>query len=235
MKKINFILNAKGGVGKSVLTYLLAINNFENKKTAFIDTDNSTQTSTKQLKFLESNRTETLSLLNENQVLIRDKLVSYLENLASSTFEEFFFDLGSPESEQMPALLERDIPFKEFLNALGFEAHFNIVIGGGGAYRPSIEYFQKLMKALKNEFEVTVWQNIYSFSNFPDLAEELEENCKRLNIRLREFGDFEPNSDLGSSILDGIRKGYGMQDYTFGPKLKLSMELRVNFNENYES
>jgi hypothetical protein len=229
MKKIHYILNAKGGVGKSVLCYLLAIKNYENKKTVFIDTDNSTQTSTKQLKFLESNRTETLSLLNENQVLIRDRLVSYLETLATSKFEEFYFDLGSPESEQIPALLERDIPFKEFLNQLGFEAHFNIVIGGGGAYRPSIEFFRKLLKAINGQFEVTVWQNITSFTNFPDIAEELKTNCEKMNIRFRKFGDFEPSSYLGSIILDGIRKGYGINDYSIGAKLKLEKELSDNF------
>lgn len=230
MKQIHFNIQAKGGVGKSVLTYLQAIKYNENKNIVFIDTDNSTQTSSNQLKFLESNRTEKLSLLNENQTLIRDKLVSYLEKLASSKFEEFYFDLGSPESEQIPALLERDLPFKEFLDALGFQAHFNIVIGGGGAYRPSIEFLQKLLKAIKGTSDITVWQNITSFSNFPEIAEELKNNCEKMNIRYRKFGDFEPSSHLGSLILDGIRKGYGIDDYSIGAKLKLEKELNENFN-----
>lgn len=228
-RKLNFILCSKGGVGKSMLTLLFALVKENDEHSVFIDLDNSTQTSTKQLKFLGSNRTETVSLLNDKEVLVRDNLISYLESLVSSPFNEFFFDLGSPESEQMPALLDRDIPFKEFLDELGFEAHFHVVVGGGGAYKPCIEYLQKLLKSLHGQFDITVWKNITSFNNFQALGNELKQICHDLAIRFRQFGDFDPSSHLGNQILDGIRLGNGFNDYQTGARLRIKKELNTNF------
>lgn len=232
-RKINYILASKGGVGKSTLTYEWALySSYKNHHDMlFVDLDNSTQTSTKQLKFLGDNQVETISLLNEKEVLVRDNLISYLESLSVSPFKEIVFDLGSPESEQIPALIERDIPFAEFMGELGFKAVFNVVIGGGGAYRASIEYLQKLLKALKGEFEVVVWLNITSFSKFPELAEELAKNCTKLGLTLKRFGNFDPSSNLGSSILDGIRKGYALQDYSTGARLALKNDLIRTFED----
>lgn len=232
-RKINYILASKGGVGKSTLTYEWAVYSTHKNRNdiLFVDLDNSTQTSTKQLKFLGENQVETISLLNEKEVLVRDNLVSYLESLSASPFKEIVFDLGSPESEQIPALIERDIPFAEFMGELGFKAIFNVVIGGGGAYRASVEYLQKLLKALKGEFEVVVWLNITSFSKFPALEEELAKNCTKLGLKLKRFGNFDPSSNLGSSILDGIRKGYALQDYSTGTRLALKNDLIRTFED----
>lgn len=229
-RKLNFILSSKGGVGKSILTYLFAIASETVPETLFIDVDNSTETSRKQLKFLDKERFEALSLLNSNEVLVRDNLVSYLESLSGAPFNEFYFDLGSPESEQMPAFIERDIPLKEFLDSLDFDAHFHIVIGGGGAYKPSVEYMLKLLKALNGEFEVSIWQSITSFNNFAELSSELKSNCKKMSLDLRHFGDFDPATLLGSQILDFIRRGSGMNDYSIGAKIRLKKELKENFS-----
>jgi hypothetical protein len=92
---------------------------------------------------LGEDRTETLSLLNDKEVLVRDKFIAYLESLVDTPFNDIYFDFGAPESEQLPALIERDLPFKEFLDELDFQAHFHIVVGGGGAYTSSVEYLQK--------------------------------------------------------------------------------------------
>ncbi len=228
-KELNFIIQAKGGVGKSLLTYLLAIAHAENQHSLFVDVDSSTQTSTKQLKFLGESRTETLSLLNEKEALVRDNFISYLESLTASNFEQIFLDLGAPESEQIPALIERDIPFKEFLDAIDCVARFHIVIGGGGAYTPSIEYLKKMLNVIKADFEIVVWKSITTFNNFVSLAEELKANCKKLNIPLRQFGDFDANTFIGGQILDGIRRGLAQSEFPIGAKLRLSKELKDNF------
>ncbi|MHA4737086.1 P-loop NTPase family protein [Dyadobacter sp. MSC1_007] len=231
MKQLNFILQAKGGVGKSLLTYLLAVAEQNSEKSLFVDLDSSTGTSTRQLRFLGDLRTEAVSLLNEKQVLVRDSLISYLESLAETPFDRIYFDLGAPESEQLPALIERDIPFKDFVDELGCKANFHIVIGGGGMYKSSVDYLQKLLMALQNEFEVTVWQSITTFNNFAQLGEELERNCKALGLRFRKFADFDPGSNLGSHILDGIRKGYSIGEYQTGAKLRLKKELNDHFKD----
>ena len=54
MNKIYFNLQQKGGAGKSMLTYLLGLKHQFNQQVAFVDLDQSTQTSTHQLLFLNS-------------------------------------------------------------------------------------------------------------------------------------------------------------------------------------
>lgn len=236
MKNLHFIVQAKGGVGKSLFTYLLGLKNQQNDDSLFVDVDSSTQTSTRQLKFLGENRTETLSLLNEKDVLVRDKFIAYLESLVDAPFKDIYFDFGAPESEQFPALIERDLPFHEFLEELNFNANFHVVIGGGGAYAPSIEYFQKLLGILPKSISINVWESITTFNNFPHLAQELNQNCAILKIPKHRFGDFDPSSNLGGQILSGIRLGYSLNDYQTGARLRLKRELSENFNKGlYET
>ena len=134
MKNLHFIVQAKGGVGKSILMYLFALKHYKDPKCLFIDVDASTQTSTRQLKFVHQDQSDVASLLDEKGLLIRDNLLAYLQSLAKENFEEAYFDFGAPESEQLPALIEYDIPLKDFAEGLDFEITFHIVIGGGGAY-----------------------------------------------------------------------------------------------------
>lgn len=238
MKQLHFIVQSKGGVGKSMLTYLLGLSKENDVHSLFVDVDSSTQTSTRQLKFLGENRTETLSLLNSKEVLVRDNLVTYLESLVDVPFHNIYFDFGAPESEQLPALIERDLPIKEFMDELGFKANFYVVIGGGGAYKSSIDYMKKILKSLNGDFDVTIFKSITTFgNNFQNLADELAENCKKMGLPLRQFGDFDPSSNLGSQILDGVRKGYSLSDsdYQTGARLKLKKELTENFKDEIEN
>ena len=56
MVKLFFILQSKGGVGKSAYTYNLANKSIQAKVEAlFLDLDNETKTSEKQLRFVQSN------------------------------------------------------------------------------------------------------------------------------------------------------------------------------------
>jgi cellulose biosynthesis protein BcsQ len=52
MKTVYLNVQAKGGAGKSMLTYLQALKQEANNKAAFVDLDSSTKTSSAQLKFL---------------------------------------------------------------------------------------------------------------------------------------------------------------------------------------
>ena len=225
---IEFTLQSKGGVGKSFHTYCRALS-VPNEHSLFVDVDSSTQTSTRQLKFLGSERLETISLLDNRDVLVRDKFLGYMESLAESPFERIFMDFGAPESEQIPALIQRDIPFREFCDELGIEVVFNVVIGGGGAYKASVDYLQKIVSVLNNEFKIIVWENITSFNQFPALSAELADNCKRLGVRYKRFGDFEPSTLLGGLVLDGIRRGYSLNEYSPGARIRLKKELKENF------
>ncbi len=231
MKKVIFIAQAKGGVGKSILAYLTALSMFQEESSLFADCDSSTETSTKQLHFMGSDRTETVSLLNHEGVLVRDKLISYLDSLKNTPHHTIVLDMGAPESEQLPALFQFDIPLKELADLLDFDIHFRIVIGGGGAYKSSMEYAIKLLKALKNEFKVELWESKTTFNNFIQLEDELKSNAEKLGLPLIQFGNFAPSTDIGSTILDGIRRGLTLDEYPIGAKLRLMAEIK-NIQQN---
>ncbi len=231
-KKLQIIASNKGGNGKSLLTALFYQCYQKRNDVLFIDLDNSTKTSTKQLKNLGENRLKTISLLNENDVLDRNNLILFLENLAENEqFNEFIADFGSPEAEQLPYLLQNDIDFKEFMDAIDIEAEFNIVISSSG-YLSSVMYLDNIRKILKNEFKITVWKNITSFKHLPELAEELKINCKKMGLELRQFGDFSPSS-LTSQILENIRNG--SFNMGIGAQLRLKKELKDNFEYEYSN
>jgi hypothetical protein len=230
-KKLQIIASNKGGNGKSLLTALFYLCYQDREDVLFIDLDNSTKTSTKQLRNLGENRLKTISLLNENDVLDRNNLILFLENLAEDNhFNEFIADFGSPEAEQLPYLLQNDIDFKEFMDEKGIEAHFNIVISSSG-YLSSVMYLENMRKILNNDFQITVWKNVTSFKRLPDLAEELKMNCKKMGLELRQFGDFSP-SVLTSQILENIRNG--SFNMGIGSRLRLKKELRDNFKNELQ-
>ena len=73
MATIFLNLQAKGGAGKSMLTYLQALKNQANTNTAFVDLDNSTRTSFHQLKFLDEETKELTALRKKIDDLKREK------------------------------------------------------------------------------------------------------------------------------------------------------------------
>lgn len=231
MKKLHFIAQAKGGVGKSLLMYLFALKNHHKSDCFFVDLDSSTHTTKRQLHFVDEKQFDFLSLIDEKGLLIRDNLISYLEALAASRFNEIYFDMGAPESEQLLSLIEYDIPMKAFMDALDYQVSFHIVIGGGGAYNASIEYLLRMIDLVKTDFEIIVWQSMATFRKFPHLTQELIDNCKETGLAFQRFGDFEPESYLGAEILAGVRKGLDLDQYTIGPKLRLQRELQINFKD----
>jgi hypothetical protein len=228
-RKFHYVLQAKGGVGKSLFTYLRALSD-ENGSSAFIDVDHSTKTSTRQLKFLGEERRESLSLINSRDVLVRDLFIGYVESLVNAPFEQIYMDFGAPESEQFPSLVSRDLDFKAWCDILENEVTFHIIIAGGGAYRACVEYLDTIIKTVDGRFRIIVWENMGTFKQFPSLAEELSKVCERFGLELRKFGDFDADTLLGTMILDGIRNGYKLDQYAPGARIRLMAELKNNFD-----
>lgn len=231
MKRLHFITQAKGGVGKSLLMYLLALKHYQNPNYLFIDLDASSFTSQRQLQFVSPKQFRGVSLLDERAVLVRDNLVEYLELISTSPFSEIYVDMGAPESEQLPALIEFDLPLREFAEELGLEIQFHVVVAGAGAYSPSVEFLKKMID-VAGEFKITVWQNLSSFRKFAELSKELKENCQLMQLPFRQFGDFEVGSYLGAKILSGTRRGLSLEEYETGPRLRLKRELHFNISHD---
>lgn len=213
-KKFNFIIQAKGGAGKSFLTYLIAVKHEEDSSRTFIDVDSSTKTTTTQLQFLakKEQRLGEINLLDSYRKIARDRLFDSIQQLSLLTNAVFYLDFGAPESEQVPALLTIDLDqdeFKQFEQFLGVEFLFNVVVAGGTAYTSCVDYLMKIYKAVGNVFPIIVWINSNTFQNFPQQREECLSVAKKCRMTVEYFGDIELNTDLASKIISNIEKGEG--------------------------
>lgn len=234
MKTFYFNIQAKGGAGKSMLTYLQALKNEGNDNVAFVDLDNSTKTSIKQLKFLDgTDRLINSSIIDSLRRVEREKLFGVLEGINKGPWTEYYLDFGAPESEQLPSLFNMDFSaeeFKEFENSIDAQFVFNIVISGGPAYKSCMEYAHIVVKALKGLFTVYLYVNEFSFQNYPGLVKEVEtyvSQKKDLVNGFKVFGNISVDRQSGQNILEFVKEGKGFNDYTgFATKTIMKRELQ---------
>jgi cellulose biosynthesis protein BcsQ len=171
MKQFIFNIQSKGGAGKSMLTYLQALKHEDNDKVLFVDLDNSTKTSLKQLQFLSAKKRIAEVSINDNKKRIdREKLFAVIEKLASlEAFDTIFIDFGAPESQQFPSLFNLDFSaeeLKDFEESLQARFVFNIIVAGGASYLSCMEFTREVAESLRGLFDINIWLNEYSFSNY---------------------------------------------------------------------
>lgn len=234
MKTFYFNIQSKGGVGKSMLTYLQALKEQNNKRAYFVDFDSSVKSSCQQLKFLQGKkppRFATMSLLDAREKLDRQLLFENLLELSRKDYDSFYLDFGAPESDQLPSLFSKDYTWQEFKQIeteLDARFVFNIVVAGGAAYEGSTRYLQKIVERLDGQFEVNIYVNEYTFSNHPNLITELKiyagERTGKINA-IKCFGDFDPTTSPHKKILSYVQQGLGMEAYKFIEKIKIQQEL----------
>ena len=134
---IQLILQAKGGVGKSLFTWFVAHAEKE-IRTSFIDLDESTRTSANRLEFIVGvKRIRHFEILNESKRLEREKIISLFESLAKAQSPNIYVDFGASESEEFRKLLEFDIPAENLNTELTFleiRLQLFVVIAGRDAF-----------------------------------------------------------------------------------------------------
>src|SRR5690606_10240541 len=157
MKTYYFNIQSKGGVGKSMLTYLQALKHEASESVMFVDLDSSTQSSMTQLDFIsQKGRLIRTDIYDRNRKLDRERFIEVLEALNTQAADQFYIDFGAPESEQLPGLFTLDFTieeFKEIEKELKAKIIFNIVIAGGPAYEPSMLYLKKMVAITKGLFD----------------------------------------------------------------------------------
>lgn len=233
MKTFYFNLQAKGGAGKSMLTYLQALKHEEHQSSVFVDFDASTKTSTRQLAFLlEKDRLLEVAITDNIERIDREKLFQSLEELAELAFTEYYLDFGAPESEQLPKLFTLDFnveEFKEFETTLNARFVFNVIIAGGPAYLSCMDYLQRFAAPLKGAFDVYAYVNEYSFQAHPELMDEAQSFIKMQNGTIKGaklFGNISVERNSGQNILEAISAGKGMPGHTsFAAKTVIRREL----------
>lgn len=234
MKQFQFNVQAKGGSGKSMLTYLQALKNETNQRSYFIDLDSSVKTSLQQLKFLQGKtppRFAIMDLLDNRDKIDRQLLLENIMELSLKDYDDFYLDFGAPESDQLPSLFSKDYSIEEFKMIeceLCTEFIFNIVVAGGGAYEGCTRYLQKLAGLLRGEFAVNIYVNQSTFVNHMHLVDEITAfaKLKKNEINAVKFyGDFDNTTSPHKNILRSIEQGKGMEAFAFIEKIKILKEL----------
>lgn len=190
MKKVNLVLQSKGGVGKSLFLWFVAQLEKE-EKTVFIDLDESTQTSSARLGIVVGeDRVKHFKILNENKKLEREKILNLFEMIAETKTENWFIDFGAPESEEFKRLLEFDISAKTLsdeLQNMGIELQIYVIIAGRDALISCLKYYNSIKEILNNSIPFTALMNEGTFGGM----ESIEQSSKALrsaNIDFLAFG-----------------------------------------------
>lgn len=233
MKKFYFNLQAKGGVGKSFLTALIALKNEDNPKTYFVDLDSSVKTSTQQLKFLKGRtppRFASMHLLDNRNKIDRQLLFENLYLLSQKDYEEFYLDLGAPESAEFPSLFSADYTiseFKQIAQELNAEFILHIVIAGGSSYEACTNYLERVAEIVKGALEINLYINEATFINkdkIGELTSFAELNNDIIN-ETRLFGDFDNTTSPHKNILKKIEDGESLKSYAFVERIKILKEI----------
>lgn len=231
-KKINFVIQSKGGSGKSMLTYLLALKQQSNKSVAFIDLDQSTRTSTKQLEFLaEENRIFSVSITDSIERIDREKLVEVIQVLSEQDYDEFVVDCGAPESEQLPKLFTLDFDssmLQELEIEFNTEITFYVVIAGGAAYKSCMTYLQSVVQTISKE-KIVVYYNENTFQNDDSqkLLANFQEIMDRQKLKHKPFGNFYVDRSSGKDVINNVTNGLGLESYTgFITKKIIQQEIK---------
>jgi hypothetical protein len=208
MKKVNLILQAKGGVGKSLFTWFVAQAE-KDSKTSFIDLDESTQTSANRLEYIVgSKRIRHFQILNDSKRLEREKIIALFESLSKAQSPNIYIDFGASESEEFRKLLEFDIPagiLKEELVRLEINLKIFVVIAGRDAFISCFNYYENLSQQISNQFETTILLNEGTFggSEAIEIVKTRFNSTKTLFKCFGGLGDSESGKDVIKILTEG--------------------------------
>ncbi len=234
MQQFQFNIQAKGGAGKSMLTYLQALKQQGNDRAYFVDFDSSVKSSCQQLRFLQGktpSRFATMSLLDSREKLDRQLLFENLYELSQKDYDCFYLDFGAPESDQLPSLFSKDYTIEEFKDVqdqLNAQFIFNVIIAGGSAYEPCTNYLQKITILNGGVFVTNIYVNESTFAGTPQLIRELMafRSATENHIgAIKLYGDFDITTAPHRSILQKISEGKGIEAYAFIERIKMLKEL----------
>ncbi|WP_075603403.1 nucleotide-binding protein [Saccharicrinis aurantiacus] len=188
-KQVTFILQSKGGVGKSALVYLLA-NKLSDEfyQTLFIDMDNETNTSMRQVKFAP---TQTFNLIDPNSRSIdRALLERFFESLLSEQkYDKYVCDFGATTSEQFGiyASEEEGKQILEVLPEMNIHLHIVCVVAGRNAFKASIDYCEILFKNVGSRAKKSIVLN----HKFPFSEDQLSSINQFADTENAEVIDFD--------------------------------------------
>lgn len=149
--KVLGICAAKGGVGKSTLTFMTA----EKYHHAIIlDADDATTTSLKQLAYRDPIK---ISFLDPTTKRIdRNAFNNMFESIAESGKSLIIIDMGASVSEQFPKYLSLNqaTSIRELLESQHVELTIVCVIGGSNVFKASMQYLDEIQASVDRQFKI---------------------------------------------------------------------------------
>jgi hypothetical protein len=160
-----FIIQSKGGVGKSYLTKLLSLKaDKEQAKTYFIDCDNASASTTKFFRGIDERKSSYIlfkseNLLGADKKIDRTKFDTFLSVVEK--LENVIVDFGAASSEQLLYYIQEESKngILETLQEIG--VNIFLLVAGGGSIKESVEFALELKKINGIEEMVTVVANEY--------------------------------------------------------------------------
>lgn len=234
-KKLHFILQSKGGVGKSFLVWLLAHREAQNEATLFIDLDHSTQTThTRLARVVGENRVTHYSLLDEHKKIEREEFLNMLQAFSQAEgFDTLYLDFGAPESEEFLKFIQYELSpdiLGEAAGMLGLSLTFNVVLAGNDTVSACVKYARTLTGLLRGEFPVNWYLNL-GLSGGIDARRATESVLRQSmaeaggNVRLIGFGDLG-FSQSAKDIVGMLADGSSPDTLPFASKLKFRQVLK---------
>jgi cellulose biosynthesis protein BcsQ len=168
MKQVHLILQSKGGVGKSLLTWFLANHYSDSESVLFMDVDESTRTSSSRLSSILSSPERSLfyPILNEQKKLEREYFLTLFERISNLSTEQIFLDFGAPESEEFRKLLEYEISAEDLsieLAAMGIELILYVVVAGRDAFESCSRFLLSMNTIVGTHIEIKILMNEGTF------------------------------------------------------------------------
>jgi hypothetical protein len=209
-RKVNFILQGKGGVGKSFIAALLAqhFGAHEQGEVVCVDTDPVNAT----FSGYDAFRTRRLELL-DNGVVDSGRFDSLLESIVSED-AHFIVDNGASCFIPLTKYLFESNALA-LITGMGREVVFHSVLTGGYGLRDTIAGFDLLAKEMPPEAQMVIWLN-----QFFGPVEIDGKGFEEMKVYLR-------HKDRISALLQLPK----VNEQTFGRDLKLMLDKRLTFAE----
>lgn len=204
MKIVYFIIQRKGGVGKSILSYNAAnLALLKGIEVLFIDFDNETRTSTNQLNFIDA---RPFNLIDKHSKQIdRTRLDSFFEEMAEQeTFNQIVCDLGATSSEQFLKYIETDEGsiILETLKEMGIDLRLICVVGGDNSYPACADFCENLFKVSNGLTNNEIYINKY-FAYSTGQLRDLRKISDKFKAPIQEFTIVD---EKGNKCINEIKK-----------------------------
>ncbi|SPY08456.1 nucleotide-binding protein [Oligella urethralis] len=212
MKEVHFVIQGKGGVGKSFIASVLA-QYFKDKKTASVncyDTDPVNPT----LSRYNALNVKLVPILTEHKTIDTSLFDSFIEALVEAENTVSVIDNGAATFVPLINYVHEINLFDEIFKSTDVKAFLHVPIVGGQAFEECIAGFATVCQLGEN-FKIVPWLN--------EFQGEIETPDKK-------FSDFKVVQHSHFKILDKVTLP-NRNPSTFGKDVRQMTEDRMTFNE----